>query len=223
MQYDYVQMNFGTPTMKNTLLLPLAMSLAMLACTPKNEDIKAENIEVGPASEVIDTIVSPRKDALRTDENNITPVLPMPQSVMQLLAVNYPGWEEPVYTESVLKAATDAKQGPGVVRGDFNGDGRQDYAIQLRQKNKIIVLAVLDGDDENWQFQELKKDIVFNDRGILKSPYMLRVAEKGTDLKHPVTGAEIEAPHEAIVLSIQDNNIVFLLQEGVFEAFSLEE
>lgn len=206
--------------MKNLFFFILLFSVA---CTPKNEEVTDEQIEIGSATEVLDTIANPRKDAVRTDENEITPTLPLPQPVMQLLQEKYPGWEEPEYTEHVRQAASEFDQGPSIVRGDFNGDARQDYAIQLQQENKIIIVAVLDGDDENWQLHELKKDIVFNDRGTLKSPYMLYLADKGTELLNPVSNKEIEIPHEAIVISLQENKNVFLFGNGAFEAYNLAE
>jgi hypothetical protein len=134
--------------MKPTFLLSLIICSFLLACTPKNEEVTEEQIEVGSATEVLDSIVSTRKDAVQTDENNITPTFPMPQPIIQLLTERYPGWEEPVYTEGVKEAATAYTQGPSIIRGDFNGDSRQDYALQLQQQNSIIIVAVLDGEDE---------------------------------------------------------------------------
>lgn len=213
-------LNYGTLPMKPIFLFFLIICCSLLACTPKNEEVTDEQIEVGAANEVLDTIVNTRKDAVRTDENNITPTLPMPQPVIQLLTQRYPGWEEPVYTEGVREAAAAFEQGPSMVRGDFNGDTRQDYALQLQQQNEIIIVAALDGDDGNWQLQELKKDIAFNERGVLKSPYLLRLADRGADLLNPETGKEIAAPYEAIVISLQDNEVVYLFHNGAFEAYN---
>lgn len=209
--------------MKQLFLSFLTTCCFLSACTPKNEEITEEQIEVGTATEVLDSIVNTRKDAVKTDENNITPILPMPQPVIQLLTKRYPGWKEPVYMEGVKEAAAAYDQGPSIIRGDFNGDTMQDYALQFQQQNDLIIVAVLAGENGNWQLQELKKDIVFNDRGVLKSPYLLHIVDRGAELLQPETGREITAPYEAVALSLQENTLIYLYQNGEFELFNNAE
>lgn len=209
--------------MKPIILSALVFCLMQFACTPKNEEVTEEQIEVGPAEEVIDTIANTKKDALKTDENNITPIFPLPQPVLQLLSQQYPGQQELTFTEGVLQRAEDNTQGPGIVRGDFNGDNLQDYAVQLQQNKQLVIVVAMNGANDNWQLYEIKKDILFNDRGTLKSPYLLRLTQAGTELEHQTTQKEITTPYDAVTVSLDGNDTAYLYENGKFEGYNTGE
>lgn len=202
--------------------MPLLSCFTLLSCTPKNEEVTNEQIEVGSANEVLDTIANTRKDGLQTDENNITPTFPLPQPVMQLLTKRYPAWEEPAYTEVVLEQAEGNLQGPGIVRGDFNGDNLQDYALQLQQKKHVIIVAALQKTEREWQLHEIKKDVLFNERGVLKSPYLLSLTEKGTELKHLERNQEIKSPYKAVSVVLDETAVTYLYEKGKFVPYTTD-
>lgn len=208
--------------MKKTLYL-LALTLAGFACTPKNEEVKEEQVEVAPVRDALDTIASTNKDGVRTDENNITPTLPMPQPVMQLLTEKYKGWEQPTLAAEATSRADQYSQGPMIVRGDFNGDANQDIALQLRQGNNVVIVAALQIDEENYELHELKRDILFNERGKLKSLYYLYHIEQGEELHNDMTNETMEAPHEAVAVGIEGDNVAYVFQNGEFEEYVLEQ
>lgn len=207
--------------MKKTLYL-LALTMAAFACSPKNEEVQEEHVEVAPIPEALDTVTSTRKDAVRTDENDTEPTLPMPQPVMQLLTEQYEGWERPVLAAEAMAHTAQHTQGPMIVRGDFNGDNNQDIALQLRQGNKIVIVAALQMDDENYELYELKRDILFNERGTLKSLYYLYRIEQGEELHDDAANENIEAPHDAIGVGVTGDNVAYLFQDGDFEEYAIE-
>ncbi|WP_347158450.1 hypothetical protein [Pontibacter chitinilyticus] len=197
--------------------------LAATACSPKNEEVTNEQIETGSKAQALDTISNMRKDAVKTDENNTSPTLPMPQPVMQLLAQRYPGWQQPELTAEAQQQADNGGQSPTLVRGDYNGDSRQDYALQLQQGNKVIVVAVLDAAGGNWQVYELKQDILFNDRNKLQSLYYLYPIKKGETLDATGATEDIEAPFDAIGLGIENSKVAYLYHNGKFAAHTLAD
>ncbi|GAB3532732.1 hypothetical protein GCM10027443_16970 [Pontibacter brevis] len=207
--------------MKKTLYL-LALTLTAFACTPENEEVKDEYVEVAPVPEALDSITNTKKDAVKTDENDTSPTMPMPQPVMQLLSERYEGWEQPTLAEEARARAGDNTQGPMIVRGDFNGDNFQDLALQLKQGSDIVIVAALQVDEENYKLYELKRDILFNERGKLKSLYYLYHIDEGEELHNDVTNEDIEAPHEAVAVGLEGDKIVYLFQNGEFEEYIIE-
>lgn len=206
--------------MKPVILLVSLSCFLCFGCSPKNEEVTEEQIDTSPTEEVVDTVTNMRKDAVKTDENNVSPTFPLPQPIMQLLTDQYPSWQEPAYTENVMSRADDITQGPGIIRGDFNGDNMQDYAIQLQQQKQVLIVAILNGSNGNWQLQEIKKDILFNDRGEFKSPYLLRLTKEGTDLQHQANRNKITSPHDAVTISLDGNDITYLYENGKFVAYN---
>ncbi len=205
--------------MRNTLYL-LALTLATFACGPKNEEITDEQVDVAPMADALDTIASTEKDGLKTDntEKNIT--LPMPQPVMQLLTQRYPGWEQPQLTAEAQEKAKEFIQGPTVVHGDFNGDLKQDLALQFQLGDNLVIVAAMQQQDEVYKFYELKQDILFNERGTLKSLYYLYVVEKGEKLRNTKANEEKEAPYEAVAVGFEGDATVYLYENGAFTAYS---
>lgn len=209
--------------MKNIFLLALTgATLLIAACTPKNEEVTDEQIQVSPPAEALDSIADTEKDGLRTDENEINPTLPLPQPVLQLLTQKYPGWEQPDLTNEAKLNAEAFDQGPFIVRGDFNGDAYQDYALQLQKGKEILVIGVINDSNGTWTAHELTKDILFNDRGKLKSMYYLHLSEKGSIVTSN-DNKTIVLPYEAVAVGIENKSRVYALQDGTFQAYYQSE
>lgn len=208
--------------MKKTLYL-IALTLAAFACSPKNEEVQEEHVQIAPVPEALDTVTSTRRDAVRTDENDTETTLPMPQPVMQALTEQYAGWERPVLAAEAMVRADDNSLGPTIVRGDFNGDNNQDIALQLRQGNNVVIVAALQVSEGNYVLYELKRDILFNDRGTFKSLYYLFRVEQGEELHNDAANQDIEAPHDAIGVGVTGDKMAYLFQDGDFEEFTIEE
>lgn len=193
--------------------------LLLFACTPQNEEVTEEQIDTKSTEEVVDTLANTRQDAVNIDENNQTLNFPIPPAVTQLVADRYVSWQEPSYTENVLQQAENNTQGPGTIRGDFNGDNQQDYAMQFQQQRQVVIVAIMSESNGNWQLHELKKDILFNDRGELKSPYLLSLTESGEKLQHPETRKQVTTPYNAITLNLDGDEAIYLYENGQFEAY----
>lgn len=207
--------------MKKTLYL-LALPLAAFACTPQNEEVKEEHVKVAPVPEALDSIANTKKDGVKTDENDTNPTMPMPQPVMQLLTEQYKGWEKPTLSAEASARAENRTQGPMIVRGDFNGDTLQDLALQLQQGDDVVIVAALQVDEGNYKLYELQRDILFNERGKLKSLYYLYPIEQGDELHDDTANEDVEAPYDAVAVGIEGDNVVYLFQNGEFEKFVLK-
>ncbi|MEJ8802235.1 hypothetical protein [Pontibacter sp. H249] len=203
--------------MKNKVFLLLILAWA---CSPKNEEVKDEQVDVAPQEEALDTVANTRLDAVKTDEDVITPTLPLPQPVLQLLTQKYPGYEQPVLADAASKQGTGNEQGPFIVRGDFTNDPQQDYALQLQHGKNLIIVAAIDTGNGNWSLQELKRDILFNDRGSLKSLYYLMLAEPGQELQDEESGAQIKLETEAVAVGLDDDVTVYVYRDNSFKVYN---
>lgn len=206
--------------MKHLLYL---LPLCLLACSPENEEVQDEHVEVAPPAEALDSIADTEKDALRTDENEISPTLPLPPPVMRLLADKYPDWESPEVSKEAQQQAEEHLGSPAVTRGDFDGDTRQDVALQLQKGEEIVIVAALQQQDGNYSLVELDRDILFNERGTLKSLYYLYSLPQGEQVQDMHNMNEIELPHDAIAVGVGNEVNVYLYQNGDFASFALED
>ncbi|QCR21187.1 hypothetical protein C1N53_01680 [Pontibacter sp. SGAir0037] len=166
--------------------------------------------------EVADSATNTRRDIVARPgtEEDLDP-LPLPQPVLQLLEKHYSGWKQPALAEGVEKNSRSHEQGPYSVSGDFNGDGQQDYAVQIQQDEHVVMLAFLQSAD-SWQVQELKKDILFNDRGNLKTPYYLYLTEAGQEIRNQQNNQEITTPYDAVTVALNNNAEIYVLENGRF-------
>jgi hypothetical protein len=208
--------------MKKTLYV-VGLLMAALACTPKNEEVQEEHVDVAPPAEALDTISSTEVDGVSTDENDTSTSLPMPQPVMQLLTKRYMEWEQPTLADETSERSQNYTQEPTLVRGDFNGDTLQDLAIQLQQNDYIVVVAALQTQEGTYELQELKRDILFNDRGRLRSLYYLYRIEQGELLHNDTTNQDLEAPHDAVALGIADDIVAYLYENGEFRQYMIRQ
>ena len=206
--------------MKNIQATRWLLLLLLAACSPKNEEVTDKQIELGTDGQALDTIANTKKDGLKTDENTISPTLPISQPVLQLLTQRYPGWTQPDLTTAAKQNVADDGQGPTLVHGDFNGDNRPDYALQLQQQDKLVIAAVLDTGDGNWKVYELKQDVLLDEQGKLKSPYHLYLIEKGETLKNESAAGNLETPYEALGVGNENNQTAYLYQNEKFETYS---
>lgn len=202
-------------------VLPVVLLLAG-SCGPKNEEVTDEQIETGPPQEVLDSIANAEKDAVKTDENNISPTFPLPQPVIALLSEKYPGWEEPELAPAAKTKVGNEEQGPMMVRGNFNNDTLQDYALQLQQGKEVVIVAIVQDATQNWNTYELQRDTLYNESGKLLSPYALLLAQAGTELRNAETGKETELPNDGVTITINNRTTTYVLNNGKFQEFNAD-
>ncbi|MCX2739870.1 hypothetical protein [Pontibacter anaerobius] len=199
------------------------LPLCLLACSPENEEVQDEHVQVAPPAKALDSIANVEKDAVKTDENEISPTLPLPPPVMQLLAEKYPGWERPTLAGNAEQLAEEHPGSPAIARGDFDGDNRQDVALQLQQGKELVIVAALQQQEEKYTLVELKRDILFNERGKLTSLYYLYRIAQGEQVQDTSTMAEVELPHDAVAVAVGNERSVYVYQDGSFRSYAIEE
>lgn len=203
------------------ITLALAIPLLMMACSPENEQVQDDNIDVGPPAKALDSIVDTPKDGVATDENNIKPTLPLPQPVMQLLAQRYPGWQKPAISEAALQHPEVQTGSAAITRGDFDGDKRQDVALQLQQGKEVVVVVALQHQEMKYKIVELKRDILFNDRGSLTSLYYLYTLGPGEEVTNKESGQRTQLPHDAIVLGLEETSTLYFFKGDSLQKFGM--
>ncbi len=205
--------------MKLTPLCFFLLLVLLVNCSPKNEEVTEEHIATDLSGEAVDSAANTRRDIVERPGTEAADPMALPQPVLQLLERHYTGWRQPTLLEGVAKAASGRNQGPFHVRGDFNGDNEQDFAVQVQQKEHVVIIAFLHNNG-NWEIQELKKDILFNDRGRLKSLYYLYLTEAGTKLPNQAGDQRVELRHDAVTVGINDDATTFVFENGRFEGYS---
>ncbi|GHA78198.1 hypothetical protein [Pontibacter akesuensis] len=206
--------------MKKILYL-LALPLCLFACSPENEEVKDEYVDVAPQADALDSIANVPKDNVKTDENTTTPTLPLPQPVMEQLTEKYPGWEKPEIAADASAKVSD--ETAAIARGDFDGDTRQDVALQFALGKELVIVAALQKEDGEFVLEELSRDILFNERGTLKSLYYLYTAEEGEDLYNYDTNQELELSNDAVSVGIDNSVMTYVYQNGSFEKVATTE
>ncbi|TPE44300.1 hypothetical protein [Pontibacter mangrovi] len=199
--------------MKNLLYL---LPLFILACSPKNEEVKDEQVQVAPQAEALDSIASTEKDALKTDENEISPTLPLPPDVMQLLAEEYPGWEQPEIAPAAQQKAKEYASAPSLARGDFDGDSRQDVALQLAKEKELRLIVALQTQEGKYKLVELKQGTLDNGNG-QSSYYLYRVAPD----EWPENAELPKLAQEAIGVGTGEKARLYIYQNGTFKSYPI--
>lgn len=194
--------------------------LTLLGCGPKNEEVTNEQIETDSVTQGLDSIANVQKDAVRTDENDITPTLPMPQPVIAILSEKYPGWQQPALTESAAATAQEQPQDPTLIRGAFNEDNLQDYAIQFQLGTEVVVVALLQEDESTYTTHELMREKMVQQQDSLRSQISLQVLEKGNQLQ--TEKEKLTLPHETIGVRQPQQTIAYVYQNGRFTAHQVK-
>ena len=205
----------------NKKLCLLGLLGIAVACSQKNEEVQDEQVTVAPPAEALDSIADTKKDGVKTDENDTDPTMPMPPPVMQLLTEQYPGWEKPTLAEGAREQTEGYLQGPTLVRGDFNGDTLQDLALQLQQDKDLVVVAAIQEQENLYRLYEIKRDILFNERGNLKSLYYLYLVEQGEPLQNKDADGEVAAAHDAVAIGMEGEENVYIYENGSFTPYSM--
>jgi hypothetical protein len=76
--------------------------------------------------------------ALPTGTGTFAKTTPLPIKIQGYLKKTYPGWKQTATATSCIP-----KFQQSVISGDFDGDGRRDYAVKFTQGNKGYIIAFL--------------------------------------------------------------------------------
>ncbi|MBC5772541.1 hypothetical protein H8S95_00565 [Pontibacter sp. KCTC 32443] len=208
---------------KTTAMLAIVVVI-MGSCGPENKKVTDEQIETGGRTEVLDSIANTREDGVQIDDPTIPPALTLPPPATQVLDKRYPGWQQPVLSQSAEKSAEVYEQGPTIITGNFNQDTIPDYALQLQQDKDIVMIALLQDSARNWKTYELKRDVLFNERGKLQSLYILHLLARGAELQDETdTSKKIKAPYDAVAISTESNTTAYVLEDEAFKSYATAE
>ncbi len=66
---------------------------------------------------------------------SVNPASGLPLSIRKALDKNFPGWVFPNLSDEIRRGAKEYLQftQPNLVRGDFDGNGQLDYALQIKR------------------------------------------------------------------------------------------
>lgn len=207
---------------KNVYLL--AAAALLLACSPQNEQVQDADVPVqSEPQQVRDSLADIRKDALQTDELEPDPTLPLPPPAMRQLSEKYPNWQKPVIAQEAQQKAQGYASTAAIARGDFDGDNNQDVALQLQDQNEVVLVVALQKRDNVYELVELKRDILFNDRGQLKSLYYLFANRRGNEVRNAATAEKITLAQDALSVGLNGTVSTYIYEGGSFRSFATTE
>ncbi len=120
--------------LKTALLL---FFLAGCNATEKKPDIKTD------PEAVRDTLENTKKDGVAVEKPILTEKEKMPPALIAALDQTHPGWELPEFSPAWLANFDDSLRNLTWVKGDFDKNKTEDYAIQVLIKDSISVIAFL--------------------------------------------------------------------------------
>lgn len=202
--------------MKRYLIL---LTILAFSCSPKNEEVTDEQVDISPPEAALDSVVSAEKDGTTIDQTDEETDVPIPQPVLQLLSQQYPGYKKPKLIEEIIKKHDEEEQGPYLVSGYFTNDTYLDHALQLQHNKNVYIVAALDTGGNKWSLHELKRDIMFNDRGTLRSVYRLILTKSGKSITDQESDEKLELKRDAISVGFEDNVTTYVYRDNRFRSY----
>ena len=193
--------------------------LLALACSPENKEVRTEQVTLKKRSRPQQILPSNRRRmALPLFRPTPPPSYRFRSPPYSFSVKSIRNGMNRYYSKKLYRQPPSEEQGPLLVKGNFDGNELQDIALQVRHQKNIIVVALLQ-DSSQWQLHELKKDILFNDRGAYKSLYFVYLTVAGSKIYNYRTRQNFTTPFDAVSVGIDNRSTTFVYEKGKFVAY----
>jgi hypothetical protein len=138
----------------------------------------------------------------------------IPNSIKIILDRNYPGWEMGSVSNEVNKFIKENKfkLSPVLVSGDFDGDGRADYAIKINYKGKWYAIVFFD------RGGDYKEYVLMSGENTPDSGIYLLLYKKGDNCLNFETGKRFVLQNDAVEIGFYEKaSIVYIYHDGRFD------
>jgi len=141
----------------------------------------------------------------------------IPDGVKLVLDHLHPGWKLAEISDEDRQICfkNESKYEPTLIWGDFDGDGKQDYAAIIKYGTKTAVIAFLARGTGYQPFE-----VFVTSQRIKRPPDLLHVFPKGAQLG----GTHRKALHESITAEYcESSTIVYFYEAGTFHQVITED
>ena len=182
----------------------------------------------------METYVFAGKDYRRTGDGQTHPIVAdagaaggnpnhLPQNIRKLLDDEYPGWFFPTVSAGDLKVCRQPNPGfsPGIVWGDFDGDGTRDYGVAIQQGERRYTLAFLDRGSGFARF-ELEPG-GWNILGVVRKGEI--VPQVGQDAHGNLVAQDpVTLQNDALIgMKCESASVAYLWGSGGFQSFFMSD
>ncbi|MBA9079747.1 hypothetical protein [Rufibacter quisquiliarum] len=202
--------------------LACVVLIALISCKPQTNHggLPDSPAAAEPALEnTADSVGNARKDG--THISSHVP-LDVKQQLPALLEVSLDRthglWQYPTLTEQDAQRIPQGEQGPYYLEADFNGDAKQDYAVQIVERDSAFIYAFLSGKNAN-ELEEylLEKHPLTPIEGKKRSLRYLSLARK--DGKPNESASSKSLPREGITVGTENSAVTYVFEKGAFQRY----
>lgn len=130
--------------------------------------------------------------------------LGLPDAARRAIDARFPGWKFAKVDEEIwkfLRHNVSAKARPDLIKGDFDGDGRVDYAAYILHgpsRNQQLIVAALLREQKRFQLYILRRSPV--NMAVESESFIvyLRLAKKGTEDYDYETNRKFTYPNDSV-------------------------
>jgi hypothetical protein len=147
----------------------------------------------------------------------------VPVAIKKILDLHYPGWSFPVVLGEDLRNCRqpNAAFAPGLVWGDFDGDGLTDYAVAIQRGGKLRTLAFLARGDGFVRY--VLNPSGWNILGVTRRGATL--PRVGVNLRGDLVGERpVVLSKDALIgIHCESSSVAFVYEKGGFQHFFMSD
>ncbi|WP_210489294.1 hypothetical protein [Rufibacter aurantiacus] len=198
----------------------LFASLLLLSCSPEKarETLAEEPVATAdtPLEEVADSVTDASLDGTATTTVPLDVRQQLPAELEVHLDRTHGLWQFPTLTPTDSQRVPQEEQGPYYVQADFNGDKKQDYAIQLVERDSAFVYAFVKRSEGDFQEFLLERDKLYDMDGKKRSIHYLRLAKKNDRLYDHATRQQTNIAQDGISVGAENYIATYVWEKGKF-------
>ncbi|KAA3437774.1 hypothetical protein [Rufibacter hautae] len=201
----------------------LFVSLLLLGCSPEKarETLAEEPIAAADTvlEEVADSVTDASLDGTATSTVPLDVRQQLPAELEVHLDRTHGLWQFPTLTPTDLQRIPEEEQGPYYVQADFNGDKKQDYAIQLMERDSAFVYAFVMRSEGDFQEFLLERDKLYDMDNQKRSIHYLRLAKKTDRYYDYATKQHFTIAQDGISVGAENYTATYVWEKGKFRKF----
>ncbi|MBC3542163.1 hypothetical protein ACFSC6_13255 [Rufibacter sediminis] len=170
--------------------------------------------------QVVDSVSNTRIDGTATTTLPLDVKQQLPAELEVHLDRTHGLWQLPALTSGDLARIPQEEQGPYFIEADFNGDQKQDYAIQLQERDSVFVYVFLKNSADDFQEHLLTRDQLYQLEGKKRSIQYLTLAKKSDRYYDYATRQkDIVLPQDGISVGAENYTATYVWEKGKFRRY----
>lgn len=160
---------------------------------------------------VKDTVQSEKPDGVAVEDPQLLQTDKMPPLLVKQLDTFYPGWQIPEFSQTLLVRLEAPKRNLIWIKGDFDKNKQEDYAVQVVFQDSISVIAFLQqtGKDTFTRKVLARESLIMDEKKSLKSFCYLTFLAKNDSVYDGHLNTYHKIPQDAIFVSQNNDAAVF--------------